>query len=1228
MELPVSGIHRLFTAASSQSSHSSKPPLESVTEESHTFDLLYPDFSALQQPQDQVYSFRHGNPTSIASAANSFDDRGGLDLHSPRDVRIIVAQDGNAAQQAKVLFDTHPPPSLPSGRLGSPISSRGGIDERHQQVGGLPQRTNTTPQSPPKSKHTRFFSFSQATQTRPPQQRSPLSPTTEPHGAFSSPRARRTSARPATSEGETNQIKAAREGKEELDGLLDSIFGSIGTPLLSGTKTHVRTPTTRQAGLVSHNDAKQKSPELNLPRRRRTPLTRSTTADDIHFRSSSAPSQSPHLPRPRSQNSSVLITRLFAADPSELLSRRLNTGQGQPPEVISKDRLHSKNLGGISEIVVAKQIKCPMYAVSIMLQLPPTSCQSWSSAPIMTSPTLPESPRTSSFSVSGQSNEERVSGWSLCSADRDVEHITGHWNLITEFLDHLEAVTRTEISGLLATVVGNLLNPSFHLSPLEVGKNMPRSTGSPTKKARQPSQRIIQLPANALQCSEVIRHEMSNTGQRVAVALRTQRVVTGQGRWGIWREEARWVGRWAGSREQNFFFFNLLTAFLGSHTEWLELLSSTRTRRFRSKPQRRDAGSTTRRQTVIVSADKMAARRLIFLLSAFLPSAAPPLQDVMIVPPTCPWVGTSYSQSPPSGIPLLREQSLRRKINRRQRGNLVNQGSTGTHGRSLSFAGSEHGTSSITDHAFESSKAQHVRRTSDTKSIKSPALALAATGESTRKSSTTTTSTVVPDAAVPVAHFSNVVRDSSMGTSPAPRPGSSGSLASLSLKHTLDRSESNEHSNASTGSQSLSRWGSMMSGFWSSRRGSSTDDSEYVGPSPEGLGISGAPKLSAMTSSPRTLLKMVDEAETVSHIPQVQIQSQCLPEVSDSAIVEDVDSEQSMNGPAALHLDDAESTPKQAESDPFPIKLSVDDDDGIIDVELPPLDSCVSSVGSSCGSTGNIHTAASSFNERSSNFTRSPSKDRSQTWSDSPVDVAGWLKEYNQDFTLQAVQPYPKLNDDIKDAMSSTSAALLSTKRPLNTDTATTDWSDVMTTLIGNTTSFSVTRIRLQHRLNCANTPHPDPKPMNQDIEQRIIEEPIMDMDPTLIDAVERVLAQSGRSSRVQSRTPSRAPSPSRNVAHHRPPEKMHTRSQSNLHSMATPQLEVPKSECKKLVLGALEEVVRSVQAEQDEGKNDGARRISGEPVRSGEENFPPDSTLREGVRRWLKGVGFSAGRA
>ncbi|KAL8648863.1 MAG: hypothetical protein Q9226_005815 [Calogaya cf. arnoldii] len=1230
---PVSGIHRLFTGASSHPSQPHRPPpLESVTEESNTFGLLYSDINALQQPQDHAYLLRHANPSSIASAASSFDDRGGLDIHSPRDVRIIVAQDGNAAQQAKVLLDTHPPPPLPPGRLGSPVDSRGGIGRGNQEVGAPPLRTNSTPQSsPPRSKHTRFLSFGQVTPAHSSQPRSPLSPTIEPQGAFGTSRPRRTTARPATSEGESEQIKAAREGKEEVDGLLDSIFGSAGTPLLSGTKMQVR-PLTPQLEPTFHTDAILKSPEAEISRRRRTPLTRSTTADDIHLTSSTAPSESAKVPRPRSQNPSVLITRLFTADSSERLSPRLTTNQGQPSAENSEgrhDALHPKEPCGCPEVVVAKQIKCPMYAVSILLQLPSNPYQGWSSAPQMTSPILPESPLNSSFSVNGRSDEDRVLNGSLYSTNRDVEHITDQWSLVTKILDHLEAMMRKEISNQLANVARHFHLPPSRLSSEVASYDVP-GYKTPPKKVRQPSQRTIQLLGNALQHSETVQHEVSKTGQRVAVALRTRRVTTCQGRWGIWREEARRVGRWAGSREQNFFFFNLLTAFLGSHTDWLETLSTTRTRRSQSRHQgRREGGQTGHRQTVIVSSDKMAARRLIFLLSAFLPNTAPPTQDPMMMPPTCSLVGTSYPQSPPTGIPVLREQSLRRTINRRQRGNRASQGPTGPHGRSLSFAGSEHGPSSVTDHAFESSNGQHIRRTSDTRSIRSPSLSLAVNGENTR--STTTTSTIVPDADVPVPHFANASRDPLMGTSAAPRPGSSGSLASLSLKSTLHRSESNEHSNASTGSQSLSRWGSVVSGFWSNRRGSSTDDSECVGHSPEGLGISGAPKLSAPTGSSKTLSRMVEEAETVSHIPQEQNRNRRLPEFSDSAIAEDIDVNQTpKERSAAFRLGQAKETPELPQVDPFPIKLSVDDDDGIIDVELPPLDSCASSFGSSCGSMmGHVHTAASSFNERSFASTRSTSKERLQPWSDAPIDVAGWLKEYNQDFTLQAVRPYSKLDDDIKEAMESTSAALSSTKRTSSMDTPIADWSDVMTTLIANTTSFSVTRIRLQHRLKSASLPHPastSSKSANQDIEQRIIKEPIMDMDPILIDAVERVLAQSGHSSRVQSRTQSRTPSPSRPTAPQCPPET-ETKSKSHF-DFHSPSLEVPKSECKRLVLGALEEVVRSVQAEQDEGTNDGARRISGEPVRSGE-CFPPDSTLREGVRRWLKGVGIvSSGAA
>ncbi|KAI4242598.1 MAG: hypothetical protein L6R40_003979 [Gallowayella cf. fulva] len=1233
MDLPVSGIHRLFTAASSHSSQPYKPPpLESVTEESHTYDLLYPDFNALQHSQHQPYPLPNANPSSLASAANSFDDRGGLDIHSPHHVRIIVAQDGIFSQPAKVIFDTHPPPALPAARLGSPVDSKAGTNGENQQPAGLSRRTNTMPESPTKSKHTRFSSLNQVRPTSPVEQRSPLSPLVEPQGIFGNPRPRQSSARPCTSEGETHQAKLAREGKEELEGLLDSMFGSTGSTMLSGTKMHVRPAGTIQTRSSSQYEANTRSPEPGVARRKGTPLTRSTTAPDTHHMSASAPTESVDLSRPQSPNPSVVITRVFTLDPSEVLSPSLTADQTQTraanPEDQHQDSQFPRKPSMFSETVPAKQVKCPAYALSLILQLPINVQQGWSSASQTMSPLFPGSPCPSIFARDGHWKEETPFGSAPYSLDRTIEQVTRHWSLIVKLLDYLETVMRKRISALLADIDLSSPTPSIQPSTQVSNKGLNGGLKSPVKAIRRPNQPILQLPANALQNLEDVQHCVTRFGERVAVALRTRQVITGQERWSIWREEARWVGRWAGSRDQNFFFFNLLTAFLGSHTDWMESLVAPRTRQFYNRHvMRKEASHINRRQTVIVSTDKMAARRLIFLLSAFLAGTAPVMQDSFLVP-SVPWTGTSFPSSPPSGITVLRKQSLRREINRRQRGNRASQAGTGSHGRSMSFASPENTSDKDGESVFQYSNGQHVRRASDTKSIRSPALPTATSDETTRKSSTTTSSTIVPDGPLPVAHFSNIARDP-LGTAPAPRPGSSGSLASLSLKHNLHRSESNEHSTASTGSQSFSRWGSMVSGFWSGRRGSSTDDNEFVCPPANGLGISGISKMPAYASSPGTLSRMVEEAETVSQLEQQKRSTRHrLPEFPDSAIVGDIDfTDEQTTAPQSTEATPVTEPPKV---EPSAVKISVDEQDGVLDIEIDPSSSCDSSFASSFSSMGFCHTAANSFNERSPIFPRSVCRERSLAGSASVTDVAGWLKEYNQDFTLQAVKPYQSLYNDIKEAMKSESAAQSSMKRAKSIHTATTDWSDVMTTLVANTKTFSIIRISLQHRCKKPNQPSSglaslqNSESGNPTIEERIIEDPIMDMDPTLIDAVERVLAQSGHSSRVQSRTASRAPSPSR--AAHRSPGIQTSRSHTDFHSTTTPPyLEVPKSECKRLVLGALEEVVRSVQAEQDAGLN-GARRISGEPVRSGEEMIPPDTTLREGVRRWLRGTGVVEG--
>lgn len=1238
-EFNVSGIHRLFATASSQSSQSSRTPhLQSVTEESHTYDLLYPDYTALQQSLDQVYPLRSGNPLSLVSAASSFDDRGGLDIQSPRDIRIIIAQDGNLSQQAKVLFDTHPPPSLPTGRLGSPTETRGAANgDVHQPS----VKTDTSPESSTRSKHTRYFSIGRATQAPPLERSSPLAatPAPEPKGAFGNPRFRRSNARPVTSDGETLQSRKAREGKEEVEALLGCMFGSTGLPLVSGTKLHVRPPGNTVGRDVTRSNTSPLSSEAGLVQpngRRRTPLTRSTTADSIHMMSASAPAERLEANTPRSQNASVLITRLFTVDPAEPLSPLLEKVRphtqhpSTEPEVQAQDFQGPRRPSNVSETASAKQFKCPAYAVSLFLRLPLASQHGGPLASQITSPVSPDSTEPVNFSNDSQWTEAKAPEGLLCGADRDIEQVLFHWTLLTKLMASLEVKVRNKILTLLTSIDLTSIHPLANSSPTAFAKVANDRAMSPIKKVRQPSQRLIQLPADALQTREDIRQEISTFGRRVAAVLRTQRVVTGQGRWGVWREEARWVGRWAGSREQNFFFFNLLTVFLGSHTDWLDSLDGLRTRHCRHKSEKRQPTAPIgRQQTVIISTNKMAARRLIFLLSAFLPSATQQTQE-MLLTPRFTRTGTSMSQSPPSGIPLLREMSLRRTINRRQRGNRSSQSSTALHTRSLSFAASEIGPNKDDDSVALNKSGRHSRRASNARSIMTPALPIVTSGGDTRKSSTTTTSTIAPETAVPVAHFSNAAHDPLMGTTPAPRPGSSGSLASLSLQHTLHRSESNDHSNSSTTSQSFGRWGSMMSGFWSSRRESSTDDSESFSRSAEGLGISGVTKMPGQSSSAGTLERMVEEAEVVNQTRRPSRHGDQYPPTSSNpgqTLDFAVDHEEASSSASVTQ---ARAIPERPKAENIPVKLCVDDSDGVIDVQLPTSYSYSSSFGSSIGSTGQSHTAASSFNEHSSVYTRSPSKERTSRMSESPTHVAGWLKEYNQEFILQAVNPYEGLRSDIEEGMKAEAAYQLPTKRTSSNNGDYNGWTQVGTSLVADTANFSITRLCLQRRPKAQKPDSTGPlwtdsESATQSTEERIVEEAVMDMDPILIDAVERVLAQSGHSSRVQSRAPSRAPSPSRSTKSR---GQKRVKSQNELHASSASQenmpkfaLEVPKSECKKVVLGALEEVVRSVQAEQDAGGS-GARHISGEPVRDGENGFPPDSTLREGVRKWLRGVG------
>lgn len=1167
----VSGLQQLLSSASSSLSTNTargQRQLESVTEEAHTHDLLYPEGEILYKGQHHAYPLRHGDPVLIAAAANSSDDRGGLDIQSPRDVRIIIAQDANAhCSQPRVLYDSSPPLPLQQARNDSPEAFQYGRPRGESMSGGGPRRNNSMQKSHT-APHTRQSSLSQTAQSL-FLSASPLSPVNELGGLFGNTKGRNFTERPVTSDGDNLQYRIAKEAREETEIILECMFGAAGFPSVASTKLHVRPPKSESASIQRPTSAREPTSPGPSPRRR-TPLTRSTTAADLQTLSTTR--EDVHQQASRPNSSSILVTRLFSVEPidpdfsPQLRSKEFGSPAGSQQndpddvEIASKQPISAK-------MEKKKQIKTPTYAIAILLQMPAQRQR-------------PSTPRFPGYSAVNPQSWYQDSNPLGADSNGDIDYVIKHWNMLNRTLSCLEVIARCKISDSLSMIDVPQMDFASRVPP--TGST---ATG-PTEKPKKPKQTQItlHLPAGALQQCLPIKDFADQTGRRIALALKIRRAVSGQARWGLWREEARWVGKWAGGRDQNFFLFNLLTAFLGSHTEWLDLLRPSRYRRRhgRHSPSSRKETTTIPHRTVIVSLDKMAARRLIFLLSAFLPGTPLDLSHEGPQQAIGSWPRGGYSDSPPLSMLIGREHLSERKPYQLALREDRPAKPPRSHSRAVSFPDSEFASDStvIPGEATVISDGrairQHTRRTSDTRSVRSvrgAALPISFNGAGTRKSSTTTTATMVPE----LAYF--------RGTAPEPRPGSSGSLVPLSLKRTLSRSDSNDQ-NASIDSQSLSRTGSWLSGFWSNRRGSSTEDSDLLASSEEGLGISGVPKDSRSQRSGTTLSQMVKEVDSNG-------KGQCL---STGALILGPTRQFQRHDSASTNGSPPKNVSEQPLPEVFPLKLSIDEDDGIIDVDLPPT-SYPSSFESAMSSPIALHSAASSFNKSSSLYSRASSRPSRHANSETSVDVAGWLRTYHQDFALQAVRPYDSLKEDIKQSMRTEPTPAFAT----NTNTETDGWTDVCTTLVANTSKFTVTRLTLRRRN--ATFPHHQAHallgdmPVNLAEQEQFVEEQLMDIDPTLSDAVEKVLAQSGQSSRVASRTPSRAPSPTRSI--------------KNVRGDITPRndnpgLEIPHSECQRMVLGALQQVVKSVSEELANGNEN----------RRG--NLPADNALREGVRRCL----------
>lgn len=1191
-------LGRLLSSAASTlnpASYSSRnaTQLESVTEEEHTSGLLFPDANLLRHSNTHAYPLHTAFNSPNASNAGAFDDRGGIGLDSIKDFRVIIAQNALGDRDPCVLLDTGASADRTPKGLGidpQPFESQG---TRHSRAATSISRGSRRG----------YLSRSSAAEPSPLSLASDSRRSSIGSSAFSRARVRSSTLSPS---GGWHEPGSSRLTDSNDSGLLNCIFGSSAFSYRgSSTKMHI----------ISADEDPGRTATMGSTAR--SPISRAnTTGSPSSFIGPNRAGDS----KPPSRVT-VLLTRMFSVNlpeggesPTERQDYMASVYQESLPEA-------GFPFPDISKRKKVKEKKTPMYAVAITIQIPLLSRNAGRPFSRVSSQS-PGSPKMT-MACSLDSDYRWRSGFlddSLsmasppASLDERIDLLVDHWDVITRTLTHLETLARKEILFLLKKV--DSLS-EVHPKPAKP-PNMQRT-----------NQTIVHLPANILSYNSKLREEALRSTYRISTALQMPYVVTGQSRWGVWREEGRSIVRTLGDKEHSFFFLVLITAFLGNHTEWLNVLGPDwyRRRHYLQQKAQQDSDPAIINRTVIVSPDKMTARRLIFLLSAFLPAK----QRFEALPsPARPDTSVSMrgiSQSPPS-VPLLRQESLRRAIERRSRAQRLNLAEGDDHHRSVSASSNETAQRS-SDDPDQTADLVVNRRGSDARSIRTlsvPMHVKESHGKNTSHSKNTsiaTTSTATPGSTVPVPHFASRQPRANWEGFDQAVAGGNDSLASENLLRNLQRSESSAISSNNSLPPASGRWGNLFSGLWSSRQEPSTDGTEATAPSdPRKRSVSAVS--GPARRGPTTLDQMVREVSTPTEndVPKTS--------TSDNISIPNASNHQH----GFDESQDLSSVPDQAKESP--LKMSVRAEDGIVDVDLPlpGFVSLSSSGDSTVASPKKPRTSVTSVDAMGSTYSSGSGFHCAPREPDGPnVNVAGWLKQFHEDFLLQAVRPYNGLEADIKRAMQAEVTPNVSF--PL--DEGADRWVDAATTLIADAKTFTVRRVRLRRRAVATNI-WPSPSgtsasgtptyasgvstnsspPANSPadradisfVEEQFVEEPVMDLDGTLVDAVERVLAQSGQSSLAHSRAPS-------------PPRSRRKEDRSMSGSAPRDEIpsleEVPRAHCRKTVLGALEEVVRSVTAEHCREDVDGELGLADrERKRS---LAGADNTLREGVRKWLLDV-------
>ena len=1087
------------------------PNLESSTEEAHSRSLLWPTYA-----QDHARSLPSSPPSIPSTPISSpsfrlgpFDDRGGVELNEARDLRVVIAQDAFGSLDKQLVL-------FDSHKTGSETSSA---------------RRSQAPKSNPQNAY---------------------NPRNQ-HGAQAHARSRSsTITGPASAWARQNRES---ETDDKVNRLLECMFGNTSTTKSdASTKMHI---------LVSGSDSvptqlPASSFSASRPSMPRA-LTSQTTSRQIRTARTGADESN-------QDQDVILITRLFAVplpDSKEPVNSRPKSGD-QTVDVVSP-----VGEEGATRKTKLVEKKTPMYAVGLLISLPSEDAR-----PSFSRPPSRGSMASSSFPNSVGSDFS--SSWSLLEAiseslasarggakhlDKRITLLTNSWDVILRALSDVETVAKAEIRHLL-----QLVNREVMSSMVKVPKGL---------NEQRTNQRNIYITQQmALARTSALDKCSRHMVQRLSLALRIPRVTTGIGfRDGHWNDEARYLVHVCSSKSQSHFLLNLLTAFLGNHTEWLGSALTRRPARGLPDEEESHEPSLGLSRTVVICDQRALARRFIFLLASFLPSAAgiSPFEHQ-----ATPFKSQLPTPSLTSSSPLKQMRSMGSKVGDTRRSSHSQHVSFGEASDYPHLSTSASSNTSASTHAsMRRTRPLGDRKDTDSASIRTTSRFPVASSSTHMRKASAANSALAPQPASTQPYFA-AKQDSYFPSDVIVDDGDFG--ASDRLAQILRRDSSSTVAPRSASGS----WGFL--GLWSRRT------------TPTGaLEDSDEPGMQSRENSNRGMSKlesMVGEA-TVCTLPQSISQ----PRKSDVTADKGND----------LFVEHDERPTFVANP-----RLKVDEEDGVVDVEIgiPGFlgwddDDCPTSPGPHHRAYGRSLEGASSLRSSFSHPASQPNQVNTEQ-----AGVAGFLRQYHEDFKLQAVKPYADLVTDVKESMVRESITLLNKDASSMTEAGAyaEEWIDVNSTIMVDVRRFTVEKIILRRRLNKSRIVDVSNPPALTDtraaIEHRFITVPVVEADQMLAESISSILDVS--------RTPShsRSASGGTNSGTVTPSE-----SYSKGHRLPPPRL--LRSSYQQAVAESLEQIVKSVS--DDLGAHEQSRWMpQTDMTKTRSREAQEHNLLRDGIKRWL----------